>query len=359
MNIFLMSLASGACFLLGFLLLLQQEERRPAFRWLAFFILIMGIAFLGIYWTGAQYGWVASLNSLQFLLAPCLLLGVSHFADKDRLFRKKDILHFLPFVLYWVADLSIAAKGTLLSLKLFSIGSADLLLRDILPVQLLIYIACAYRMLRGKGQGKGRMRYLLLTLLLITLFWINDALFGIGFLMKVMPLAYTGSVFLLAYFVLKGRSDVIPTTESPTPSLSAGKEEPEANTPRASRLDRQQLSLLSGRLEILMTGEKIFLDNELSLPQLAERLGISVHDTSYLINEATGNSYHHLVNSRRVEEAKRLLSSGEAGRLNMVGIAFAAGFNSKTAFNTAFKKWTGLSPTAFRQEMDREKCSDG
>jgi AraC-like DNA-binding protein len=54
-----------------------------------------------------------------------------------------------------------------------------------------------------------------------------------------------------------------------------------------------------------------------------------------------------------VEQAKRLLIAGEAERLNMVGIAFESGFNSKTAFNTAFKKWTKMSPMQYVKSLDK------
>ncbi|MBC8644955.1 AraC family transcriptional regulator [Flavobacterium lindanitolerans] len=99
-----------------------------------------------------------------------------------------------------------------------------------------------------------------------------------------------------------------------------------------------------------MTDEKIFLDNELSLPILADKLKISIHDTSYLINEVTGNNFYNYINSKRVEEAKRLLLSDKSEGLNMLGIAFASGFNSKTTFNTAFKKWAGLSPSQYQKQ---------
>ena len=96
-----------------------------------------------------------------------------------------------------------------------------------------------------------------------------------------------------------------------------------------------------------MEQDRLFLDNNLSLPTLAYKLGISIHDTSYLINRLTNGNFYIFINQYRIEEAKKLLTSDQIKELNMLGIAFAAGFNSKTAFNTAFKKQTGISPTAY------------
>ncbi len=123
---------------------------------------------------------------------------------------------------------------------------------------------------------------------------------------------------------------------------------------KTERLGKAELDVLSGELNRLMSEEHIFLDNELSLSVLAGRLGISVHHASYLINEVTGNNFYNFINGNRVEQAKRLLAAGKAETLNMVGIAFASGFNSKTAFNTAFKKRTGMSPTEYaRNNLER------
>ncbi len=90
-----------------------------------------------------------------------------------------------------------------------------------------------------------------------------------------------------------------------------------------------------------MEPDKFYLNNELTLPAVAEQLGITIHDTSYLINQVTSNNFYHFVNRYRMEEAKKLLASAKANELNMIDIAFAAGFNSKKTFNTAFKKSMG------------------
>jgi AraC-like DNA-binding protein len=99
-----------------------------------------------------------------------------------------------------------------------------------------------------------------------------------------------------------------------------------------------------------MTEEKIYLENELNLSKMAEKLGVSVHDTSFLINQTQGHNFYTYVNSFRIEAAKKLLRSSQIKELNILGIAFASGFNSKTTFNTTFKKITGLSPSQYTKQ---------
>lgn len=62
-----------------------------------------------------------------------------------------------------------------------------------------------------------------------------------------------------------------------------------------------------------------------------------------------GENFYEFINRYRVEASKKLLTDAKFQHLNMVGIAFEAGFNSKTAFNTAFKKTTGQTPSEFRK----------
>jgi AraC-like DNA-binding protein len=69
---------------------------------------------------------------------------------------------------------------------------------------------------------------------------------------------------------------------------------------------------------------------------------------SQAINDGMKKNFYDLVNSYRVEEAKRLLMDEKNNNFTILSVGFEAGFNSKTTFNTVFKKFTGLTPTEFR-----------
>ncbi len=104
-----------------------------------------------------------------------------------------------------------------------------------------------------------------------------------------------------------------------------------------------------------METDKCFLDHDLSLPHLAKKMDLTSHELSYLLNEGLGVSFFEFVNRYRVEEAKTLLLSPEYHHLNILGIAYETGFNSKTTFNTSFKKFTGVSPSEFRKSVGRSQ----
>jgi AraC-like DNA-binding protein len=100
------------------------------------------------------------------------------------------------------------------------------------------------------------------------------------------------------------------------------------------------------KLKEVMVNEKPFLSSEFSLPDLAQRLGTTVHILSQVINEGLGKTFFEMTASYRVEEAKRLLK--EQRNIKVEEIADQVGYNSKSSFNTAFKKITGMTPSEFR-----------
>ncbi|BFM44594.1 hypothetical protein CFS9_32350 [Flavobacterium sp. CFS9] len=184
-------------------------------------------------------------------------------------------------------------------------------------------------------------------MLVIVIVWINDAFFELPLLTEATNLLYAGLLFFLAYFSIR-QKNIFTFKEKEIQEISELiSPEHHKSEPKPKRINDDQTAALSIRLMSLVEKDKIFLDNELTLPIVAEKLNISIHDASFLINETTGDNFYNFINKHRVEEAKKLLVSEQANQLNMLGIAFASGFNSKTTFNTAFKKQTGVSPSSY------------
>ncbi|MBK8052687.1 MAG: helix-turn-helix transcriptional regulator [Saprospiraceae bacterium] len=200
--------------------------------------------------------------------------------------------------------------------------------------------------------------------------WINDALFGLPFLTEATNFVYVVSLFFLAYFSIKQKaifafeekhikeiSEIIEDKSDSDRRLKEGKnvEIPSDGSgikEKTKRLNVEQMENLGTQLISLMEKDKLFLDNELNLPTVAEKLGISIHEASFLINENTNDNFYNFINKYRVEEAKRLLASPKSmAQLNILGIAYNSGFNSKTTFNTTFKRIVGISPSQYSKEQ--------
>lgn len=104
------------------------------------------------------------------------------------------------------------------------------------------------------------------------------------------------------------------------------------------------------KLNEVMKTEKPFLDAGFSLPLLAKRLGVSTHHLSQILNEELGQTFFDLLASYRIQEAQKLLISQENSYFKIEEIAQMVGYNSKSAFNTAFRKITGQTPSNFKKQ---------
>ncbi|MCP5145144.1 MAG: helix-turn-helix transcriptional regulator [Gammaproteobacteria bacterium] len=124
--------------------------------------------------------------------------------------------------------------------------------------------------------------------------------------------------------------------------------EPESKY-RSSALDTQLSQALSLDLTRHMEQNRPYLESQLTLPQLADQLAISPNYLSQVINEQLQMNFFDFVNGYRVKDAQLMLTGDSADERSILDIAYAAGFNSKSAFYTAFKKRTGVTPSEFRK----------
>jgi AraC-like DNA-binding protein len=95
-----------------------------------------------------------------------------------------------------------------------------------------------------------------------------------------------------------------------------------------------------------------YLDNLASLSELAKKIGESPHHVSQVMNEKLNKSFFELLASYRIEEAKKILSGDKKGKITVEEISEMVGYNSKTAFNNAFKKLSGKTPSEFRKSVN-------
>lgn len=102
----------------------------------------------------------------------------------------------------------------------------------------------------------------------------------------------------------------------------------------------------------LIEEEQVFLDKDISLSRTAEKLGVSSHLLSQIVNERLSLSFTELMNTKRVERAKQLLQDPEYYNEKLISIAYSSGFNSKSSFYIAFKKATGQSPSEYRDSIE-------
>jgi AraC-like DNA-binding protein len=97
--------------------------------------------------------------------------------------------------------------------------------------------------------------------------------------------------------------------------------------------------------------KEYFADNLASLSELAKNIGESPHHVSQVINEKLNKGFFELLAFYRVEKAKKIIAGDKGNKLTVEEISELVGYNSKTAFNNAFRKLTGKTPSEFRKSL--------
>ncbi|WP_228429159.1 helix-turn-helix domain-containing protein [Chryseobacterium sp. 52] len=105
------------------------------------------------------------------------------------------------------------------------------------------------------------------------------------------------------------------------------------------------------KLKKYMIGEKPFLNPSLTIKDISNETEIPVRDLSLLINHQLGQHFYDFINNYRIENAMDILKDGTKSKVTVLEILYEVGFNSKSSFNTAFKKHTGTTPTAYRKSL--------
>jgi len=124
----------------------------------------------------------------------------------------------------------------------------------------------------------------------------------------------------------------------------------EKSRPAKPALQPQKIDDIVNNIIMLMEKQKLYAETELTLKQLSDKLQLPSYQVSQAINEGMRKNFYDLINGYRVEEAKRLLQDPKNENYTILSVGFEAGFNSKTTFNTVFKKFTGFTPTEFREK---------
>jgi AraC-like DNA-binding protein len=105
------------------------------------------------------------------------------------------------------------------------------------------------------------------------------------------------------------------------------------------------------KLKKYMTDEKPFLNPDLKIQDISKEINIPVRELSVLINHQLGQHFYDFVNTYRVENAMEILKDSSKSKVTILEILYEVGFNSKSSFNTAFKKQTGNTPTTYRKTL--------
>lgn len=300
-----------------------------------------------------------------FIQAPLIYLYVNALTQPSRPLTRKSFLHLVPFAFavlaYGVIYRFIIPADSVQGLGLSAMLPYISFMNWLIILDMMIYISLSFRLLFRHGANilnthanieRISLNWLKLVLFCYVVIWTIPLVFklffnGCGYETWGMICAvYSVLMYVMGYLGLL-QPDIFFLT--PKKSLS---DEPQ-NTPPTPKYEKSTLTDHSlkhntTRLLELMDDEELFLDNEITLSRLAARLNLSTHHLSQIINDGFNQNFYEFINSRRIDSAKKMLTDKSISHLTISTIAFDAGFNSISAFNASFKKFTGTTPSKYR-----------
>ncbi len=320
------------------------------FLWSCFWVLDI----LKICEFSPNFSLIFFVNFIQIFTPVFLFFSVAFFINPNYNFKRADVICLIVPIIYLVLLLNSENNPTIRSI-------ADLLsISHNLPY----FIIICFRIKKYQKRIetitsntenidlKWLMRLSLL--LLFTIFiTVGYELFNV-FVYKmnqhlVMDLLFLGIAYSTSFQVLK-QKEIYPVNQKEREELLSIEFDDEQKIERKKLIPDESFEDLKSKLIALMETDKPYLDGELNLSKLSDLLQITAHQLSYLLNNGFNENFFQFVNKYRVQYAKELLTNDSFKKFSILGIAFEAGFNSKTSFNTIFKKMTDETPSEFRKK---------
>lgn len=310
------------------------------------------------------------LVNMGMLMAPLIYFYVKSVLQPNFRLQRKHLWHFLPWGLFFIIKMVILAydanqpgfadhQNGYLVIN-FQWKYLDPIVTVFSSAQMLLYLAFSFQLyFRYKQElsqffsnlTKKELSWIFTVLLVYSFLFvyglvqvfINDLIFELSWTQKWW-IEFLSAVTLL-YLGVKGYfTDFGFLQDFDSDRISNAPKNKNAN-------GSPELKNKKSLLQKLFSEEQVFLDPELNLAQLSERLQMNRAEVSEIINSGFGKNFNDFVNAYRVDEFKQRLQQGDNKQLSLVGLAFDCGFNSKATFNRVFKKAMKLTPTEYLKSL--------
>ncbi|SHL25026.1 helix-turn-helix domain-containing protein [Flavobacterium xanthum] len=358
--------------LLAFFLLTVKTENKLANRLFAWFFIFSAIDLSGFF---IDVGTRNELNLEIFRSTACLFgmplfyLFVLAVCYSDFKLKWKHVVHLLPFILVnlvfipriylsthidkdtFVATLNQMPEIYLIQILIelqyiFYIVSVFLILKKYREIYLenyadsstatykwLFQITCVFLLAHSIVALKNILRYSGFREIFL---WTNVLVGAVALLITcwfIMKALNHPELFRGVNSKLQLTKDILPEVEEKTESKD---------------VQVDAISSQISKLKQYMAEKEPFLDPSLTIQELANQIDIPVRELSVLINHHMDQHFFDFVNEYRIQKAMGILKDQSRSQLTVLEILYEVGFNSKSSFNTSFKKYTKLTPTSYR-----------
>ena len=309
-------------------------------------------------------------NSVTFLQVPVFYLYVLSVCYSDFKLKSKHVIHIIPFVLanlvllprYYLVDIYskidfLQNTQNLIELKFNYI---------LLHIQIVVYMSAVFIILRKTKRlyqenyaAKNISSYHLLSQFAIAL----TIFYALALLKNIFKYSehpnisewlkiglFLFQLLIVCWYLLKALNNpsLFRNIDSGLKLVSDIVQE--QNHIQSKKNEKSHKEVIYN-LETYMENEKPFLNPSVTIQRISDDINIPVRDLSILINHKMGQHFFDFINAYRIEHAMMILKDSTKSNVTILEILYEVGFNSKSSFNTAFKKHTGNTPTEYRKQM--------
>ncbi|WP_242083396.1 helix-turn-helix domain-containing protein [Aestuariivivens sediminis] len=358
------------------ILLFSKKNKVLTDNLLAVWLFVIGIHLTGYFLFYKGY-WeiypdlIGVTAPLPFLYGPFLYLYVLYSIKSKSRLRKIDYLHFTPtlmsyllmshfFFFYSAKEKIKVYKGTMDDYN----GTLATIMLVGFIISGISYTILAYRKLIKREKvvkenfsdtTRINLKWLRYTIIGIGLFFIVGTIVSV--LREVIGFQFPFNADILFYSLLVGfivfigysgirQQDLFTSANIKERELVKTESEYKKSSLKVEVANDKHQELLD-----FMEREKPYLNNKLTISELAEDLSLSTNHLSQIINQYEQGNFHDFINKYRVEEF--ILKAQEDTSFSLLGLAYDSGFNSKSTFNTVFKKFKSLTPSQYISKLKK------
>lgn len=385
------------------------NQNRHSISWLSALLIAISICLAGrIFYDSSlfvKYPKVAIASDLMlFTYGPLIFCYVRSIFFIDENKTTRIVAHFLPAIFHTLLLAQYLFRPdeqmfALLSTKLHqAIGQ----LTEVLGwLHILLYLIASYRLFKKYLNDSKAiisnlptinfLKYFFLLNAVALLLWatgflllkFNSSMSSVLFTYNSIWIMLTGSVYMTGYYAIAIPDFFRINLESTAPdfkeTLQAINQQPidkhelhlitvnqeetadqvsDSASKAQSPLIHLHIIEVASRLKLLMETDQPFLDPNLTLPVLASKLGCTIHILSKAINDTFERNFFDYVNEHRVNYFIHLTEQPSSKKYTLLSLALESGFNSKSTFNSSFKKVTGKTPSQFLKNLSFPKSTN-
>jgi AraC-like DNA-binding protein len=310
-------------------------------------------------------------RSVSLLFGPVIYFYFLSQVNRDFTLKKAHLAHLIPYGLYFIYQLSIFTQGSEQVDKIQNSSFQEAMGRFYLGILYGSFVFYISRCLKIYHAYRVWVVNQFSNQSLIGFTWFRNFLFAMIFwlvfraIMNILDSYFNlefyqdwwwnlGLILVVFYTGLAGYAQPQPTTINfdKTKNPKEPKEIPQSK-PETERGVTNLNQKNVRKLHDLMQNERLYLQSDLNLHQLAQHLNLNSSQLSATINKGFDQNFNDYINGLRIEAFIEKYQSDSAKHLTMLAVAYDSGFNSKATFNRAFKKNKGVTPkTFFIQEKE-------